>query len=114
MVKRVLASGRNFSTWDRDEALLRRTVGELGMPDRVQGLPTDIADLAAVQGATEATKQKFGRIDVLINNAAIVGPNTNTREYPPEAFAEVVRIGLIGTFHCCHAVVPRNMAASSM
>ena len=111
VVKRILASGGNVSIWDRDEALLRQTIGELGMRDRVQGLPTDIADLAAVQSATAATRQEFGKIDVLINNAAIVGPNANTWEYPPEAFAEVVRIGLIGTFHCCHAVVPHMIAA---
>jgi 2-dehydro-3-deoxy-L-rhamnonate dehydrogenase (NAD+) len=111
VVNRILASGRNVSIWDRDEALLRQTMSELGMPDRVQGLPTDIADLAAVHSATAATRQKFGQIDVLINNAAIVGPNANTWEYPPEAFAEVVRIGLIGTFHCCHEVVPHMIAA---
>ena len=111
VVNRILASGGNVSIWDRDQALLRQTVSELGMADRVQGVPTDIADLAAVQDATAATRQKFGTIDVLINNAAIVGPNANTWEYPPEAFAEVVRIGLIGTFHCCHAVVPHMIAA---
>jgi len=112
VVNRILASGGNVSIWDRDEALLRRTIDELGMPDRVQGLPTDIADLAAIERATAATRQKFGKIDVLINNAAIVGPNANTWEYPPEAFAEVVRIGLIGTFHCCHVVVPHMIAAN--
>jgi 2-dehydro-3-deoxy-L-rhamnonate dehydrogenase (NAD+) len=111
VVNRILASGGNVSIWDRDEALLRKTVSELGMSDRVQGVPTDIADLPAVQSATAATGQKFGKIDVLINNAAIVGPNANTWEYPPDAFAEVVRIGLIGTFHCCHAVVPHMIAA---
>src|ERR1043165_9320282 len=91
VVRRILASGGNVSIWDRDEVLLKQTVRELGMPDRVRGLPADIADLASVQSATTATKERFGRIDVLINNAAIVGPNANTWEYPPEAFAEVVR-----------------------
>jgi 3-oxoacyl-[acyl-carrier protein] reductase len=101
VVNRILASGGNVSIWDRDGRSCGKTVSELGMPDRVQGLPTDIADLAAVQSATAATAQKFGKIDVLINNAAIVGPNANTWEYPPEAFARWCASGLIGTFHCC-------------
>jgi NAD(P)-dependent dehydrogenase (short-subunit alcohol dehydrogenase family) len=111
VVRRMLESGGKVSIWDRDAPLLDKTLGELGTPDRVQGLPVDITDLATVQNATKATLDRFGRIDVLINNAAIVGPNANTWEYPPEAFVEVVRVGLIGTFHCCHAVVPYMIAA---
>jgi 3-oxoacyl-[acyl-carrier protein] reductase len=72
----------------------------------------DIADLAAVEAATRATFDHFGKIDILINNAAIVGPNAPTWEYPPEAFRDVVNIGLIGTFYCCRAVVPHMIAAN--
>ena len=106
VVERILASGGAVSIWDRDQALLERTLAELGQPERVHGLAPDIADLAAVEQATAATRARFGHVDVLINNAAIVGPNANTWEYPPQAFREVVEIGLIGTFHCCRALVP--------
>ena len=54
---------------------------------------------------------QFGRIDVLINNAAIVGPNAPTWEYPEGAFEDVVRIGLIGTYYVCRAVVPHMISA---
>ena len=67
----------------------------------MQGLAVDIADLAAVEAATKATIAHFGKIDILVNNAAIVGPNAPTWEYPPEAFRDVVNVGLIGTFYCC-------------
>ncbi len=112
VVRRILASHGNVSIWDRDGALLERTIASLDMPGRVHGQVTDIADLAAVENATAATLKAFGKIDVLINNAAIVGPNASTWEYPPEAFSDVVRIGLIGTFHCCRAVVPHMIAAN--
>ncbi len=104
VAERILAGGGKVSIWDRDAALLTSTLAELGA--EAHGLPVDIADLAAVEAATRSVLDRFGRIDVLINNAAIVGPNMPTWEYPPEAFAEVVRIGLNGTFHCCRAVVP--------
>lgn len=112
VVERVLSSGGKVSIWDRDGDLLDRTVSELGLPERVQGLQTDIADLAAVEQATAETHDRFGRIDVLINNAAIVGPNAATWEYPPDAFLDVVNIGLIGTFYCCRTVVPRMIEAN--
>ena len=71
----------------------------------------DIADLAAVEAAPTSLDH-FGKIDILINNAAIVGPNAPTWEYPPEAFRDVINVGLIGTFYCCRAVVPHMIAAN--
>ncbi len=107
---RILASGGKVAIWDRDQDLLGKTVAALG--DRVHGFTVDIADLAAVEAATKATVAHFGKIDILVNNAAIVGPNANTWEYPPEAFRDVVNVGLIGTFYCCRAVVPHMIAAN--
>ena len=109
---RILASGGRVAIWDRDRDLLDRTVAGLAGADRVRGLAVDIADLAAVEAATKATLGHFGRIDVLINNAAIVGPNANTWEYPPDAFRDVINVGLIGTFYCCRTVVPHMIAAN--
>jgi NAD(P)-dependent dehydrogenase (short-subunit alcohol dehydrogenase family) len=110
VTNRILASGGKVSIWDRDRPLLDKTVAALGAADRIQGLSVDIADLAAVEGATKETLGRFGKIDILINNAAVVGPNANTWEYPPEAFRDVVNVGLIGTFYCCRTVVPHMIA----
>jgi 2-dehydro-3-deoxy-L-rhamnonate dehydrogenase (NAD+) len=112
VTNRILASGGKVSIWDRDKPLLDKTVAGLAAGDRVQGLSVDIADLAAVENATKQTLGQFGKIDILINNAAVVGPNANTWEYPPEAFRDVVNVGLIGTFYCCRTVVPHMIAAN--
>ena len=109
---RILASGGKVAIWDRDAALLDKTVAALNEPARVRGLTVDIADLAAVEAATKQTLGQFGKVDILVNNAAIVGPNANTWEYPPEAFRDVINVGLIGTFYCCRAVVPYMIAAN--
>jgi 2-dehydro-3-deoxy-L-rhamnonate dehydrogenase (NAD+) len=110
--RRILASGGRVAIWDRDRALLDKTLADFGERDRVLGLAVDIADLAAVETATRTTVERFGRTDILVNNAAIVGPNAPTWEYPPEAFREVVNVGLMGTFYCCRAVVPHMIAAN--
>ena len=112
VTNRILESRGKVSIWDRDTELLNRTVAALCAPERVQGLTVDIADLAAVEAATKQTSSHFGKIDILVNNAAIVGPNANTWEYPPEAFRDVINVGLIGTFYCCRAVVPHMIAAN--
>lgn len=112
VANRMLGSGARVAIWDRDRALLEKTVAALNKPNEVLGLEVDIADLTAVERATKDTMARFGKIDILINNAAVVGPNAATWEYPPEAFREVVNVGLVGTFYCCRTVVPHMIAAN--
>ncbi len=112
VAERILASGGKVSIWDRDQKLLQSLDQTHMKTGQVQTLAVDIGDITAVEKATAAVIDRFGKIDILINNAAIVGPNLPTWEYPPEAFSEVVHIGLIGTFHCCRAVVPYMIAAN--
>jgi 3-oxoacyl-[acyl-carrier protein] reductase len=112
VANRILASGGRVAIWDRDRALLDATVKEIADADGVAGFAVDIADIGAVEAGTKQTMDRFGKIDILVNNAAIVGPNAATWEYPPEAFRDVVNVGLIGTFYCCRTVVPHMIAAN--
>lgn len=104
--ERMLASGARIAIWDRDGAALQKALNQLGRTRDVLGIETDIGDLASVEAGFAHTLERFGKIDILINNAALVGPNMPTWEYPPEAFAQVLSVGLIGTFNCCRAIVP--------
>lgn len=108
VAERVIASGGRVSVWDRDESLLGDLAVRFG--DKVQGLSVDIGNLEAVKAATQAVIDRFGQIDILVNNAAIVGPNATTWEYPPQAFVDVVHIGLVGTFYVSQAVIPHMIA----
>lgn len=106
----MLANSGSVSVWDRDAGLVRALNERSGTAGRLEARVVDIGDLVAVEAATAATKARFGRIDILINNAAIVGPNAPTWEYPVQDFLDVVHIGLVGTFYCCRAVVPQMIA----
>lgn len=108
---RILAGGGKVSVWDVDQKLLD-ALAENGPADRILPLRVDISDEAGVNAATQQVVDRFGGIDVLINNAAIVGPNAPTWEYPVADFESVVRIGLVGTFLVSRAVVPHMIAAN--
>ena len=110
VAQRMLDSGASVSIWDRDEKLLTSLQAQYGASDKVQLLTADIGSLDSVEAATQSVIDRFGKIDILINNAAIVGPNANTWEYPPQAFKDVVHIGLVGTFFMCRTVVPHMIA----
>ena len=111
VAERMLSGGASVSIWDRDATLLDALAERAEYGEVLHTVVADIGDLTSVEAATAAVMKRFERIDVLVNNAAIVGPNTTTWEYPAQAFAEVVHIGLVGTFHVSRAVVPHMIAA---
>jgi 3-oxoacyl-[acyl-carrier protein] reductase len=98
------------SVWDIDQKLLDALEQKHGKSGKLQVLNANIGQLDAVERAVKATLERFKKIDILINNAAIVGPNANTWDYPAKAFEDVVHIGLIGTFYVCRTVVPHLIA----
>ena len=110
VAERLLESGASVSLWDRDQKLLDALRAKHGEAGKVQTVDVDIGKLDSVEVGTKAVVDRFGKIDVLVNNAAIVGPNANTWEYPPQAFMDVVHIGLVGTFFVCRSVVPHMIA----
>lgn len=70
------------------------------------GIATDVTSEASVDVAVAAAKQKFGRIDILVNSAGITGPNTLVETYPADAWRQVIEINLTGAFLTCKAVIP--------
>ena len=110
VAERMLDSGASVSVWDIDQKLLDALEQKHGKSGKLQVLNANIGQLDAVERAVKATLDRFKKIDILINNAAIVGPNANTWDYPAKAFEDVVHIGLIGTFYVCRTVVPHLIA----
>jgi NAD(P)-dependent dehydrogenase (short-subunit alcohol dehydrogenase family) len=70
------------------------------------GLPTDVSDLAQVEALVHGTVERFGRIDILINNAALVWPVDEVGEADPDEWAYAVHVNLVGPFYLAHAVLP--------
>jgi NAD(P)-dependent dehydrogenase (short-subunit alcohol dehydrogenase family) len=102
---RLLQSGASVTLWDRDAEQLRVAQLELNSP-AVSVQVVDVSDAASIHAATQATATTHGRIDILIANAGIAGPNHKTWEYPIEDWKQVMEINLTGVFLCCRAIVP--------
>ena len=104
--ERLRASGATVSIWDRDAELAAAVAAGIG----AHAVAVDMTDLAEVEAAEAETVAAFGRLDVLVNNAGVAGPNAPLADYPPEAWAAVMRLNLDGVFHGCRAVVPGMVA----
>jgi len=75
---------------------------ELAGPDRerILAVPTDVADPASVQALFEAVTARFGRVDVLFNNAGTNAPAVPIEELSFEDWRRVVDANLTGAFLC--------------
>ena len=106
IARRFLSSGASVTLWDRDGDLLASAVRELSGLGAVDAATVDVTEAASVDAAAASTAEKFGRIDILVANAGISGPNLKCWEYPVEVWKQIVDVDLTGVFLCCRAVVP--------
>lgn len=107
---RLLEEGGSVAICDRDEALGHRVAAsaqEAFPEDRVRFLPLDITDDAQVESVFAEAYSHFGRLDILINAAGIVGPNNvSITETPTKGFEEVLRVNLTGSFLMTKHILP--------
>lgn len=104
---RLTQSGARVALWDRDEALAHEAAKSL--PGSIV-VKVEQSDAASVEAAAAATMKAFGRIDIMVNNAGIAGPNMPLADYPLDAWHDIININLNGVYYCCKYVVPAMKA----
>ncbi len=72
-------------------------------------IPTDVSDAAEVDHLLVLTLRAFNRIDILVNNAAIVQPVGKVWETAPAAWHKLIKINLMGPYLCTRAVLPHML-----
>lgn len=77
---------------------------------RAISLPGDVADADDVQRLVDAALNEFGRIDVLVANAAVVRPMAKIKDMPLDRWRELIDINVTGVMLCNRAVLPHMIA----
>lgn len=96
---RVVIAGR------RAEAL-QSTIDDAGVSaDQILAVPTDVTDQTSVQALFAKTKETFGRLDLLFNNAGTGAPGVPLEELPLEQWQHVVNVNLTGSFLCTQEAI---------
>lgn len=68
--------------------------------------PADIGVESEINGVAEAATAKFGGVDILVNNAAIIHPRIPVSEFDAQLFRDVLNVNLTGTFLITKALLP--------
>jgi NAD(P)-dependent dehydrogenase (short-subunit alcohol dehydrogenase family) len=96
----LLADGWNVTLAGRRVEPLEQVADESGAVSRAFAVPTDVADAASVEALFAATVERFGRVDLLFNNAGVGNPPGPFEDWTPAQWQGVVDINLTGMFFC--------------
>ncbi|GAB3021885.1 SDR family NAD(P)-dependent oxidoreductase [Spirosoma pulveris] len=114
IAKRIASEGATVVLFDINSASLDHTVAEFTEQGLVvRGQTVDISDEAAVVAAIDQVVQTYGRLDIMVNSAGIVGlTSTKITDYSVDDYDRIYRINLRGAFlmtkYAIKAMEPRN------
>lgn len=102
----LAGEGAHLVLSDVDEAKVQATAAEIAQEKKVQaiGVKGNVSHLADCEKLVEASLDKFGRIDILINNAGITRDNLVMRMSDDE-WDSVIAVNLKGVFNCTKAAI---------
>ncbi|HET9577529.1 MAG TPA: SDR family oxidoreductase [Usitatibacter sp.] len=89
----------------RRQEPLDKAIADAGVPERTLAVPTDVGKPDSVANLFARTKEKFGRLDLLFNNAGMGAPAMPMEDLPFEKWQAVVAANLTGTFLCCQEAI---------
>jgi NAD(P)-dependent dehydrogenase (short-subunit alcohol dehydrogenase family) len=96
----LLGDGWSVALAGRRLEPLEQVAEESGAGARAFAVPTDVANADSVQALFAATAERFGRVDLLFNNAGVGNPPGAFEDWTPEQWRGVVDINLSGMFFC--------------
>jgi NAD(P)-dependent dehydrogenase (short-subunit alcohol dehydrogenase family) len=115
--KALAASGARvvIADMDGDGAARSAQAISASFPDAAVPFAVDIARAEQTEALATFTESLFGRIDILVNNAAFMKPvvqeyGTSLLDYPLDLWRKTIDVNMTGTLNCIRAVAPKMIA----
>ncbi|HKB84030.1 MAG TPA: 3-oxoacyl-ACP reductase FabG [Burkholderiales bacterium] len=107
------AEGARVVVCDLDRIAVDEVVAQIAAAGgRAIGFTLNVTDKASIAATVNGVMDKYGRIDVLVNNAGIVD-DAMFRKMTDEQFERVIDVNLKGTYNCARAVVDIMIAQNA-
>jgi len=108
-----LAEGASVVICGRNELSLKAACNDLGKLGPVDYIVADISHRDDVRQLAEEIGERWGQLDVLVNNASILGERKPIIDYPEDVWEEVLDINLNAQFYVTKAILPLLMKSKS-
>jgi NAD(P)-dependent dehydrogenase (short-subunit alcohol dehydrogenase family) len=110
IAERYVAAGASVMICARDaaplEAALKRLTAAAGAGQWIGAVLADVSQAADVDKLVAAALSAFGRVDILVNNAAIAGPAGAVEAVDWREWMRTIEINLLGSVLACRALLP--------
>jgi NAD(P)-dependent dehydrogenase (short-subunit alcohol dehydrogenase family) len=104
------AEGANLCLIATDEARLNQVKDALGLPpERIMTIGLNVTEREGCFAAVAQVEQRFGRVDVLVNNAGVYRAKPFL-DYAPQDFQDMLDVNLFGVLHFTQACLPGMQA----
>ncbi len=112
IARRLVSLGATCVITGRDQKRLQQSAAEISRTGgRCEGLPCDVTDHASVEALAAEVQKRFGKVQILVNNAGIGGFGGPLHTMPVEKWDPVLNTNLRGAFYCIRAFAPMMIAA---
>jgi NAD(P)-dependent dehydrogenase (short-subunit alcohol dehydrogenase family) len=90
----------------RDEVTLKRSCQEIMKYGEIEYVKADISDRQDARKIANRVRDKWDRLDILVNNASILGERSTILEYPEDVWDEVIQVNLNAQFYVTKFLLP--------
>ena len=102
--RHLVALGANVVLTSRSADVLQSLAAELG--PQAKAVPCDVSNYNQVQTAVQTALVTFGSLDVLVNNAGLLGTVRRLGDLAPDEFDQVIDVNVKGVFYMMKATLP--------
>jgi 3-oxoacyl-[acyl-carrier protein] reductase len=114
IARRLTRDGLRVALADVDVETARREVDALQAAGaEALAVRTDVTDPAGVEAMVGTVLERWGHLDVLVNNAGIAGRSAPVQDLRLEEWQQVIAVDLTGVFLCCQAAVRAMLPRAS-
>jgi NAD(P)-dependent dehydrogenase (short-subunit alcohol dehydrogenase family) len=106
VAKAYVKEGASVIICGRNEETLKEACQEISQYGEIEYVKADISNKDDVKRLANQVEKKWNRLDILVNNASILGVRVPILEYPEEVWEEVIQVNLNAQFFVTKALLP--------
>lgn len=105
--RRMADLGVNVVLAARTEKAVKSIAEEIAsVGGKAVGIGCDVSKYSQVQAAVDLAKEKYGRIDIVVNNAGLIDPIARLKDSDPREWGKAIDVNVKGVYYAMHAALP--------